>query len=231
MPIVPRIYTWRRELVPTDQVFMAGGTSVDGGMTLGGALVQSPEPGGRATLIMGFGLLARRANLAASWTYSRAMNGAVFSIPIRCTDQLVDRKGLLPPATDGIPWSEGQPWGNGENWGWNPTAPLVASAGRGTVEVVTDLSAYGPVLQVGHVIGFSVDGVDSAHIVMDIDYDGDTATIAIQPPLRRAVTEDVRLRFRPSMLATCRNPAEFAAPFGLGRFTRPGSARFVEALI
>lgn len=230
MTYAPIIYDWRRSLRPNGQLFTAGGSSVQGGLTLGGASVETPAIGGRASLSMQFTHLPRAANVDASWTYSRARNGSVFRIPIRCTDQLVSASDLNPPDTDGIPWANVQPWANGENWDWNPTA-TVSAALKGTVQVTVDLSEYGQVIRIGHVVGFTVGAYDFAHIVMDIQSSGDDATLTLDPPLRRSISDGDSLRFRPSMLAVCRNPGDLAGMFEYGRYTQPGAALFVEALV
>ena len=230
MPIEQNVYDWRLSLVPSSQLFVAGGQSIAGGLTIGGAAIEHVSPGGRGRLMMQFSTVDREANVDASWTYSRLLNGAVMRVPVWVTDQLVPSDVLNPPTTDGIPWANGQPWASGENWGWNPTAPVTA-ASRGAVEVTVDLSDYGQVIAPGHVIGFTVGNIDTTHIVMDIETEGDLATLTIEPPLRRSLASDDRLRFRPMMLVTCRNPREFAGTFGMGIFTQPGAGEFVEALL
>lgn len=232
MTYAPEIHDWRRDIRPVAQVFRAGGLAVSGGLTLGGAAVSFPEPGGRAELSMQFATLQEVHGPVASWTYSRAMNGAIFRIPIFESAQLVSRAALMAGMVGaGIPWSQGQPWGTLENWTWNPTAPVFAAAARGASSFQVDLSDHGAVLNIGHVIGFSEDGYDFAHVVLDIAYDDDVATVTVEPPLRRALTTDSRMRFRPKMLATCRNPEELLSGFQLMRRTTPGAARFVEALV
>jgi len=230
MVYVPKVFTWRPQLVPKSQLFVAGGSSTAGGLTLSGVSSETLSIGGRSSLLMSFNTLKREANAAASWTYSRVRNGAVFCIPIRLGDQLVPAALLDPPTTDGIPWANAQPWATGENWEWNPTAPVTA-ASRGAVEVTVDLSDYGQVIEPGHVVGFSDGGYRFAHMVMDVEADGDDATLTLEPPLRRALTSESRLQFRPSITAMCVNPDAFAGAFEYGRYTTPGQGQFVEVLV
>lgn len=233
MTVTPPIYDWRRSIVPRDQLVIAGRAAQSGGMTLGGALTSYGVAGGRITLDMAFSTLPREANAAASWTYSRVMAQAILRIPIRCSDQLVPAADLGGAAVmDGVPWSDGQPWATGENWAWSPIAPLAADALRGAESFKVDMSGVGEVLRVGHVIGFSAGQIDAAHVVMDIEYDAaDVATVTVQPSLRRAMDAGAPMLFRPSILATCQNPDALAGTFAYGRFTQPGAARFVEAIL
>ena len=238
MTYTPTIYDWRVDVAPLNQIVRAGGAALDGGMTIGGASVFSPEPGGRLELALDFAPFATEAaNRNASWTVSRIMNGAVMRIRLWPTIQLVPEADLTVPDA-GVPWSEDQPWANDANWAADPWVPVTMSGLRGTTTVVADMSSLGQVLGIGHVIGFTSGAYDFAHVVMDIDYDGaDVATITVSPPLRRDIvpadgeTEADRLRFRPAMLAVCINAQEVMANFQRGRHMALNSARFIEALV
>jgi hypothetical protein len=230
MTFSPTIYDWRQSCAPISQVVRAGGISIDGGITLGGAATRNPEPGGRAELVMDFDpFVSEQANRDASWTVSRIMNGSVFRVRLYRTVQLVPEADL--PVTDGsATWASGLPFANDVTWRANPWVPVAAAALKGASTVRLDLSPLGEVLQVGHLIGFSVDGYDFCHVVMDIDY-GSDATVTVSPPLRRALaTTDVAL-LRPAMLAVCINPEEVMTNFRSGRHMRFAQARFVEALV
>jgi len=231
--ITPAIYDWRTSIIPRDQLVMAGRAAQSGGMTLGGALTSYGVAGGRTVLDMAFNTLKSEANVDASWTYSRVMADAILRIPIRRSVQLVPTADLGgADLLDGVPWAGGQPWATGENWAWSPFAPLAAAALRGAASVSVDMGSLGQVLRIGHVVGFLKDGIPTAHVVMDIAYDGeDVATVTVQPELRRGLDAGDPLLFRPSMLATCQNPDSLAATFSYGRYTQPGGARFVEALL
>jgi len=230
----PKIYDWRGLCSPIDQVFRAGGESTMGGMTLGGFSSENPQPGGRGELVMNFEVFATdEANLDASWTISRLLNGNVMRVPLYRTIQLVPLSSFHAEAFEnGIPWSESQPWGNGENWAYSPTAPIAAAGLRGSPELKVDLGAYGQILKLGHVFGIYVDGYDFAHKVMDITYDSsDVATIEVSPPLRRDVGTTDGIRFFPTMLVTCANAREVMGNFSSGRHMQLSAARFVEALV
>lgn len=226
------IYDWRRSLCPNHQFFRAGGQAISGARTLGGFSSDSPEPGGLGELYCEFSAKGGAQELRdISWTASRIMNGAVMRMRLAMSPQLVASEYLSGPVPDGVPWSNGEPWSTGENWGWNPTAPVAATALRGSEEISVDMTAWGPVLQYGHVFGLVIDGYDYAHMVMDADYSGDIATLSISPPLRRTATTDHVVGFRPSMLVRCTNAQQVMGQFINRRIGVLNPAQFVEALL
>ncbi|WP_108482255.1 hypothetical protein [Oceaniglobus ichthyenteri] len=234
MVYVPKIYDWRYDCAPIDQVFRAGGTSTPGGMTVGGFATATPEVGGRYEVMMNFApFAAEAANLNASWTVSRILNSAIMRVRLYKTVQLVAASAITgADVENGIPWANDEPWANGENWAWSPSSPITNPAGRGAEMFTADLSDIGPVLKIGHVIGFQSGGYDFAHTIMDIEYDGaDVATVTVSPPLRRGLTTDDRLLYRPAVMVTCINAREVAGNFASGRHMQFGSAQFVEALL
>ncbi|QDP65859.1 MAG: hypothetical protein Unbinned7865contig1001_58 [Prokaryotic dsDNA virus sp.] len=236
MTYSPVIYSWRSTLVPLDQTFRAGGQATSGGMTLGGAMISNPEPGGRSEINMSFSAFTSEAqNVDASWTISQILNGAVMRIPVfGYTVQTLSAAsaGGSVSNEDGLPWGNDQNWSNGMGWEWNPTVSVTASALKGSTLVSVDMSALGEVLLIGHVIGFNVNGYDFAHKVMAISYDGsDVATLTISPPLRRDLTTDSEMTFRPKMLVTCSNAREVAGMFSRGRHMQFNTAQFVESLV
>ena len=89
MTYSPEIYDWRSTIIPASQVLVAGGQAVQGGFTLGGAVSESPEPGGRAVLSVAFNAMRTVAELDASWTMSRLMDGSIMRVPIFASPQLV----------------------------------------------------------------------------------------------------------------------------------------------
>ncbi len=231
MSYSPQIYDWRKLCAPIDQVFRAGGQSVAGGMTLGGASYENPQPGGRGELVMNFApFAAKEANLDASWTISRMMAGAVFRIPLYNSVQLVlstDIPGA--PTTDGLPWDNNGPWDSLLNWEWSPASFLSVSALAGSETFTVTLATQ--ILKIGHVIGFSSGGAESAHTVMDISYSAGTAEVTVSPPLRRDLSVGDPMLYRPKMLATCINAREVMTNFQSGRHMTFGTANFVEVLL
>ena len=232
MTYTPTIYDWRDDVQPLDQFFRAGGASVAGGMTLGGASIENPEPGGRAELMMNFSRLAlASANLNASWTLSRILNGSVMRIRLFLPSvQIVTDAALGIVSTAGVTWSNALPWSSGQPWRANPSAPITAAASKGASTFTCDMSGPGQALKIGHVIGFHVE-YDFAHVVTDIAYSSaNEATVTVQPPLRRALTTANQVLFRPVMLVTCANARDVADNFRWGQSMALNSAKFVEAL-
>lgn len=231
MTYTPTVYTWRDTMCPTDQSFRAGGQAIDGGMTLGGALVSNPEPGGRAEILLSFAQAFKpEAAVDASWTASRIMNGAIFNYRLFGSVQLVPADGLNI-VDSGQTWANGAAWANDANWQANPFALVSAAAARGAPEFQVDMSIPGEVLKIGHVVGFYSAGFNFAHMVMDIVYLGGTATVTIEPPLRRALAVDDLMMFRPAMTVYCANPNEVLGRVQQRRAVSFGSIRFVEALV
>lgn len=234
MVYTPVVYDWRDNCAPISQVFRPGGQSIPGGMTLGGFSTESPEPGGRYEIMMGFAPFAtQEANLDASWTIGRILNGSIMRVRMFDTVQLVPDADLgVGGFENGVPWGAGQPWANDENWALNPFAHVAAAAAKGSTQVSVDMADLGKVLMIGHVVGFALDGYDFAHMVMDISYDeDDVAALTISPPLRRPVTTDDDLLFRPTVTVTCINSREVMGQFQSGRHMQFNSATFVEALV
>lgn len=232
MTYTPIVYQWPLAVAPIDQLFRAGGMSVAGGMTLGGASTENPEPGGRAELTFSFAaLVTLEANKAMSWLASRMMNGAVLSVPIYNSIQLVPDEEIFGTAADNFTDTVDQ-YSDIPVRRWEPFVPVAAIALAGVATVVADLSELGRVLNEGHVIGFRTGDYDFAHMVMAISYSvDDEATITISPPLRRDLAVSDKLHLRPKMLATCANASEVATTFSRGRHMAPSAARLVEALV
>ena len=233
MTYTPVVYDWRYSVQPKDQVFRAGGNSISGGMTIGGASVVNPEPGGRAELFMEFDQLAiDGSNLDASWLISRMLNGNIFRVRLFAPSVQLVAADDLGGVDDGVMWDNDLPWDNGYGWAFDPTAPVAIGGAKGDTSVKVNMSDYGQVLQIGHVIGFHVDGYDFAHVVTDISYTAaDRATITVNPPLRRRVAADDVMYLRPTMTCTCVNAREVMGSFRRGLVMDLAPMRFVEALI
>lgn len=232
MAITPIIHQWPESVAPINQVFQANGASTAGGMTLGGAMTENPSPGGRARMSFVFSPLAmRESNEAMSWLASMMGNGAIFSVPIYNSVQLVPEADIFGVAANNF-FDTADPYSAIAIRRWEPFVPVSATALAGAVTMTADLSELGKVLRAGHVIGFRSGTYDFSHAVKSISYDGGSiATITIEPPLRRALTAGDKMHLRPKMLATVENASEVVQPFTSGRHMTPGPARFVEALV
>lgn len=234
MTFTPTIYDWRASVEPMSQMFRAGGTSVAGGMTLGGASAESPEPGGRSELLLEFGPLAgSSANLDASWLVSRLIGGNVMRVRLWApTVQLVADAALGGNTGLGVNWANNLRWANNLGWAFDPSAAVTVAGAKGATSFTADLVSYGRVLSIGHVVGFHLSGLDFAHVVTDISYSAaNAATVTVSPPLRRAVTTSDRMLFRPTMLAVCSNAREVATNFKFGTQMALNAVRMVEALV
>jgi|TARA_R100000093_G_scaffold56468_1_gene29271 hypothetical protein len=183
---------WQFPTFPIEkQLFRAPGSAFDGGLTSGGAQLVTPEPGG-------FGVLEIEPSVQldewdypmSSWLMSKT-NGQVFRVRLAPTPQIAfsQRRGNAMS----VPWDNGEPWSNQENWEGDFSAVYSAPALKGSLTVEVDLTGVGPILQQGHVIGheFSAYGID------EIEYDGDTASITLNLPLRRAVAIGDQCPLRP----------------------------------
>jgi hypothetical protein len=216
-----------------DAFVRAGGEAQPGGVTLGGALLQNPEPGGRAELFMTFPshFTTQREVNDANWTVSRITNGAVMRVKLYSSSQMVPAAALLKSAARGVPFDNGQPWKSGESWAWGPSQPIASDALEGDVSFSIDTTKYGDVLDLGNVIGFSVGDGDFTHVVMDIRPDDGLTVVTVSPPLRRDLAVGEAMLFRPSMLVQCRNAREVMGGLKQRRFAVLNDAHFVEAFI
>lgn len=232
MAITPVIHQWPEAVAPINQIFYAPSASISGGMTLTGAMNENPSPGGRAKMLFVFSVLAtRESNEAMSWLSSMMGNGAIFSVPIYNSVQLVPDADIFGVAADNFT-DTADPYSAIPIRRWEPFVPVAANALDGVVTFTANMSELGRVLRAGHAIGFRSGAYDFAHAVKAITYDaGNIATITVEPPLRRPITTGDKMHLRPKMLATVENASEVMQPFTHGRHMTPSPARFVEALV
>lgn len=234
MSLSYKVYDWP-PLIRSRQFFHAGGQAFEGGFTSGGARVMTPEPGGRGILNIEFNLQLRdmKANPIVSWIGTMIANGNIFRIPIGCTPQLVKALDLgLSVGGDELPWAaDGMmpeaPWDNGQNWAFDILADAASTALAGTTTLKLDMGDLLPGLRHGHLIGHE----DVTYLIEDIEYEGSIATITVNPPLRKNVSQGDVITFRPKMLGIARNPEAFRSLYEPSNLIRLGSVEFVEALI
>lgn len=232
MTYTPEIFDWRQNLVPVAQVFNAGGQSTQGGMTLSGATTEVPSVGGRGRVSLSFNTFHRNKNLDALWTAARAQNGSAFRYRFYDSDQLVHADQLGGVSNEQHVKDSDSPASLDDNYVWKPKASLTQDAQEGEVTVKADLSECGPILKLGHLIGFNSADVQTAHTVMDVSYSGDVATVTINPPLRFGVTKaDHNLLFRPSMICKVANPASLNSNLRYGFLMQFGDIELVEVLL
>lgn len=122
------------------------------------------------------------------------------------------------------------PWDDGNNWSYGAMpVPVTSEALEGTTIVVVDMSLFGPILKVGHVIGFE----DNAYLVDDIEYDENTATITVKPPLRRDVEAGDDISLRPVFTGSISNGSEIRAAYEAANVghVQPARIIFTEVII
>lgn len=234
MTYTPVVYDWRYTVQPKSQIFMAGGGSIDGGMTIGGASVENPEPGGRAELLLEFdGIANADANVDASFLASKLMRGAIFRIRLFYpTLQMVQDSDLAGSTSDGVTFSGGATFSDGTSFAYDPTGNILLGGLAGETTLYVDFDAVATVIRVGHIIGVHADGYDFTHVITDIQWvTSDRATITIEPPLRRRVTSSDFIKYRPTFTGTCVNAREAVGNFLYGRVMQFAPMRFVEALV
>jgi len=91
---------------------------------------------------------------------------------------------------------------------------------------VIDETRWPSLLRYGKWIGI---GFDAYHIA-DVDRSGTTATVEIEPPLRRDVAAGEFVSLRPSLVCQARDPSSFASMFDLADIVKPGSLEFTEVI-
>lgn len=210
MTINPKVWAFPSFPI-SKQLFVATGAAIEGGMTVGGVRMISPEPGGRSMLeIQPSFQVTEWVFPLSSWLMSKT-NGDIFRIRLAPTPQIAGAQ-----VTGGVPWgAEGfypaSPWSNQQNWAGDAVAHYLTSALEGNVTVVLDMSVVGQILRPGHCLGHR----DNCYMVDDIIYDDATnyATVTIKPPLRKAVTAGDLAPLRPWYLGTIANGAEMRASY------------------
>lgn len=217
------------------QLFYAGGMSVEGGFTSGGARVSSgPEPGGRAFLDMQLSLQVKEwENPIVSWLMTMLSNGAIFRIQLAKTPQVVTKLEDGEKITE-QPWFDDglygvRPWDNGQFWAAEVVSPIITTSLIGSKVITVNTSAIGQSIKHGHVIGIG----DSSYLVEDIRYQGDTATITLNPPLRKTVNAGSLINLLPYFLGSVANISEFRITYDRAQngHIQPGRLQFHEVIL
>lgn len=185
------------------QLFYAPGAAIEGGYTTGGVRMFSPEPGGRSYLEIKLSLLINEwTRPVGSWLMSKT-NGVIFKTGLTKTPQLAlsNVAGQL--------WNNDQPWDNNNPWSGTPVVLTTEAAQEGEPTIKVNMATYGAVLDIGHVIGF----LATSYMVDAISYDGDIATITVNPPLRADVPNAGMITFRPFFTGTIMNGDDFRSQY------------------
>ena len=184
------------------QVFYCPGSYVEGGITSGGAVVSTFEPGG-------YGMLdiapARRDESVAdpeiSWLMSQT-NGQIFRVALTATPQLLTERTINDRAVAQYPTALFT------KRSLRSTFTDGALKGGRTVKI--DTSEIGPSLKRGHLIGHD----NSCYMVDSVTYvTSGEATVIVSPPLRSAVAIDDVVRFTPFFTGQIINGSEIRASY------------------
>lgn len=217
---------WNFPTVPVSkQLFHVPGQAQDGGYTSGAVHMLSPEPGGRGVLEMQIALQVREWDFPfASWIMSMG-NGEVFRVRLAPTPQVLSARNAP------VPWENGILWANQQPWQGDVVATYAAPALEGSTVVRVNMTGWGDIARLGHVIGHR----DQTYLIGDIEYDKatDVATISVKPPLRHDVAVGDNAYFRPYFLATISNIGEVRATYDaeLRGAIQPGKIVFAEAIV
>lgn len=232
MAITQVVYDWP-DIRPKRQLFHAGGSAKQGGLTRNSVVIMHPEPGGRSWLEMEFPVTDGGAapNLV-SWAISKIANGNVFRIPLSWTPQVCKPSllGLSPTRAEiytGVPWDNDEPWDSGYGFRYEPLIEATAASDEGAVVLAADMGTLLNGLGHGHVIGHR----DTCYEIDDIIYVGSIATITVMTPLRNAVAVGDLISLRPIGLFTATNPDQFRGLYSPGDLVALGSVRFAEAIL
>jgi len=207
------------------QLFHVPGGAIDGGFTVGGARILSPEPGGRAMLEMQIALQVREWDYpTASWLMSQG-NGQIFRIRLAPTPQILSARKAFPLWDGDVPWSNHQPWDS------DITAVFVAGALEGSTIVYVNMTGYGDIARPGHVIGHG----DNSYLIDKIEYNNDdnVAKMTVKPPLRNEIHYGDFALYRSFFLGTINNIEEVRTTYdaeGNGTI-QPGRFIFAEAIV
>ena len=197
------------------QVFHVPCAVFDGGFTSGVARISSPEPGGRAVLELQPALSVNEFNAPlVSWLMSK-INGEIFRVKLAKTPQIIRADALgIASGGAGVPWAaEGfyadSTWDNDILWTDDVAFYAAESAQEGATVLVVDLTGFDDAIKPGHVIGHG----ESCYMVNDLDQLGNTATLSVTPPLRRAVSAGDLILTEPVFVGSISNGSEIRATY------------------
>lgn len=224
------VYDYPAIMVPADSKVRALTSRIGPGLMFGGPRVASPEPGGLMAVDFSFATLkGEDASRLYGWVYDQLEGGAsVFLIRLMDHVETV-RASALGLTSGSIPFSSNgvtSTFSDGTGFALSPTVEVAEAALDKSGVVKLDVSQYGRVLKLGHLIGFG----DTCNRIMGISYSGDIATIELRLPLRAALVPGQRARLWPRIKAQAspETIGGFKALHRYGRFTQPGPVTFEE---
>ena len=131
----------------SEQVFHVPGGVFEGGFTAGAVRMVSPGEDGRSKLLLQVALQTNEwENPMSSWLMSLGA-GEVFRVRLAPTPQVLSAKA--PP----VEWLGDVPWYSSSPWAGDITALFATSALEGENIIQVDMTGWGDIAKVGHVIG------------------------------------------------------------------------------
>lgn len=227
MTITPTVHDFPT-LPVSGQIYHVPGGAFQGGLTVGGSQIITPEPGG-------FGVLELQLSLQTSeWQYPNfswlmsKMNGELLRIRLAPTPQIPYSPRRYDSVV-GVTWDTGLLWTGDTRWSgdMNATAETAALSGATTLQV--DLTNIGAVLEKGHVIGHR----NTTYLVDNVSYAGDIATVTTRTPLRFDVAINDDILLRPYFTGRIINAAEVLAMYEAAMVgnVQPGKIVMVESIV
>ncbi len=212
------------------QLFTTSGAAFEGGMTLGGVRMTSPEPGGRSSLMIQPSLQINEWEYPlSSWLMSK-INGDIFRVRLAPTPQVAS------PRSGGVPWGAGgiypdSLWSNQQNWSGDAIAQFKIDTLEGSNVVQLDMSVLGRILKAGHAIGHD----DHCYMIDEIEYSNSNnrAMIVINPPSRKHISVNDICNLRPFFLGTIANGDEMRNTYDAENngLIQIGMIKFTEAIV
>lgn len=206
------------------QLFHSPGAGFDGGLTAGGAQFITPEPGGFGVLEIAPALIDTEWDMPlASWIMSK-ISGQVFRVRLAPSPQVSysRRRGMVA-----VPWNNGETWSNQQNWDGDFTATFASAALKGAIAVQINLAGVSHILSPGHVIGSGYE----THLIDEITYNGDVATVIVTPPFRRNIAAGDNCYLRPWFTGRISNGADIRSAYNNMGHVKPSNIILQEAVV
>lgn len=224
-----QIYDWPTAAMPRRVLFRSGGAVEEVSFSASSAEHFTPVVGGKSFLTLEYEGLGAASLKIVSWLQDMLARRALFRIPVKTKTYLASRAdlGLDEVPDGGMPWSGGQVWSSGNGWANPPLVSVAEPALEGALTVIVRMGPLRNSLAMGDVIGY----FGGIHKIDRVSYAGNVATLTLFTPLRRDLAAGEDLTLRPSLTGRCENPEPFMAMFQYGKWVKPGSITFREALL
>lgn len=197
------------------QLFTVNSFARQGGFTLGGSRVYSPDPSGVARLHMTPSLIRDEPSAPlASWFMSN-VSGEVMIVKLNSsTPQIASAK-------TNVTWDNNQPWDNNQHWTSETVTEshIASDISDNTLHIVT--SELNIPLQKGHLIGHR----NNCYLIDKItSIEDNNMTVVVKPPLRSNVGQGDTLHLSPWFTGVVVNPDSIRDAYSavnMGKVTIP----------